>query len=145
MAFVLGKDCKAYYNTGTFATPTWSVIDNVSTLKSDMKSDTGEGTRRASGRFKQFAATLIDLVISWKMLWDLTDAAFLALWNAFKAGTEVDMIFLDGVVNTGVHQGPRISAALSNFGRSEDEKGILTVDVEAHPGILFVPVWFTGT
>jgi hypothetical protein len=142
--FVLGKDFIAARNTGTFGSPTWSTVSNVSGLKSNMQADKSPATRRASGFFKQYARTLIDLMFAWRMLWDLADTSFAALLAAFTGGTEIDMIFLDGSPASGSHQGPRVSAGVTKFDRDEDEDGIAFVDVEVCPGVVFVPLWFTG-
>lgn len=145
MAFVLGKDAVAARNTGTFGSPTWTALSNVSKMKSGVTMDLFNARRRASGAFNQEAVTGITFAITWRMLWDLADTGFAAILAAAMALTEIDMIFLSGTSASGAHQGPRISAAFSKFDRDEDEAGLLVVDVEARAGIGFVPSWFTGT
>ncbi len=145
MAFVLGKDMKAYRNTGAFATPVWDEVGNFANGKTGISIDMFDARRRASGVFKQHAATGLDFTVSWRMLWDLADADFAAVLAAAIALTEIDMLFLSGVNTSGANQGPRMSAAFSKFDRDEDEDALANVDVEAKPGIAYVPLWFTGT
>jgi hypothetical protein len=144
MGFVLGKDHVAARNAGTFGSPTWTTVGNISALKDNMTADKAPATRRASGWFKQYARTLIDLSFTWRMLWDLADTSFAAFLSAFTGGTEIDMVILDGSPASGSHQGPRISAIVTKFDKDENEDGIGVVDVEVCPGITFVPLWFTG-
>lgn len=142
--FVLGKDCVAYYNTGTFGTPTWVAQIQIVDVTTPIDNELAEGSRRASGGFRQWAATLTDLPINFKMIWNLGDAGFSALLLAAYSKTEVDMIFLDGVVGSGTHQGPRLSATFAKFERKEDLNGIAQADVQIKAGMVFVPLWFTG-
>lgn len=144
MASVLGKDFKAYYNTGTFGTPVWTELTNISGLKTNMDIQQVSARTRASGAYMQSAATGLDFSISWKMLWNLADTGFMALHAAAIALTEKDMIFLDGSATSGSHQGPRISANFGKFSRDEDENNISFVDVECKGGYAFAPSWFTG-
>lgn len=141
----LGKDAKAYRNTGTFGTPTWNEVDGASKLAWTGRADKAEGTRRASGFFKQYGRTLIDLVVGWEMFYDLTDDDLTTIETAWAAGTEIDMIFLSGVVTSGANVGPRISACFTDYSRNEDEHGLQTVTIEASPGLTNLPSLFTGT
>lgn len=144
MAFITGVTPKAYRNTATFGAPTWNEVDNVSKMKVGMKRDKSEGSRRTGGGMKQYMGTLLDISPTWEMLWDTGDADLAALLTAFTGNTEIDMIFLDGSQASGSHQGPRISAGFEDFSRDEDENGIVRASVSAFPGIVNVPLWFTG-
>lgn len=144
MATVLGMNCKTYYNTGTFGSPTWVEITNISKMKLTMAGETFDARTRAAGMFHQWACTGIDLTPSWEMNWNLADTAFTALKTAFFAGAEKDMIFLDGSQSSGSHEGPRISAVFTKFDRDEDEANMVRVSLEAKPGTGFLPLWFTG-
>lgn len=145
MAAVLGKDFKAYYNSASFATPTWVELTKISGLKTNMDIQQVSARTRASGAYMQSAATGLDFSISWKMLWDTSDTGFMALHAAAIALAEKDMIFLDGAQTSGAHQGPRISASFGKFSRDEDENNISFVDIECKGGFTFTPVWFVGT
>jgi hypothetical protein len=145
MAFVLGKDSKAYRNTGTFGTPVWTEIPEVADLKDSSQAHKTAGRRRASGIFAQYAITEIDVAISFGIFWDLASTNFVALRTAFYAGTEQDMVILDGSITSGAHQGLRLSAAFTKF---EDDQGLQSfdkVEVEIVPGMTFVPLTFTGS
>lgn len=144
MAFATGITPKTYRNTGTFGTPVWDEVDNVSKMKIGMKRDKSEGSRRTGAGMKQYMGTLLEFNPTWEMLWDLADTDMTTIRGAFTGNTEIDMIFLDGSSASGAHQGPRISAAFEDFSRDEDENGIVRVSVSACPGIGFVPTWFTG-
>lgn len=145
MSLVLGKDSKGYRNTGTFGSPTWVEVTEIADLKDNSTAHKTPGRRRASGIFAQYAITEVDVAIAFSLFWDLASTNFVALRNAFYAGTEIDMIFLDGSVTTGSHQGIRLSAAFSKFEEDQGLQAINKIDAEVCPGIGFVPVTFTGS
>jgi hypothetical protein len=143
--FVLGKDCVAYQNTGTFGTPVWSAQPQIVDVKTPIDNELSEGSRRAGGGMRQWAATLTDFAITFKMVWNLGDTNFASLLAAAYGRTEVDMIFLDGSQASGSHQGPRLSSTFAKFERTEDLNGLVMADCAVKAGMVFVPVWFTGS
>jgi hypothetical protein len=48
MAFVLGKDCKLYRNTGSFGTPAWNEIPNVKDLAKNFETSEADVTTRGN-------------------------------------------------------------------------------------------------
>lgn len=145
MAVSLGKDAKAYRNTGTEGTPVWDEVPNFANGRSSLNITTVDARRRASGVFHQYAAVGVDPTISWRMLFDLADTDFTVIMAAAVALTEIDMIFLSGVNSAGGHKGVRMSCCFAKFDRGEDEDDLQVVDIEAKPGIGTIPSWFTGT
>jgi hypothetical protein len=143
--FVLGANCKAYQNTGSFGSPVWGECTQIVNVKTPIKNETPEGSRRASGGYRQYMVTMTDFSLTFNMVWNTGETVFAAILAATYNKTEIDMIFLDGANTSGAHQGPRISAAFADFDRTEDLAGIAMADVTAKPGMTFVPVWFTGT
>lgn len=143
--FVLGKDCTAYQNTGSFGAPTWVLQSQIVDVTTPIDNELAEGSRRAGGGFRQWASTLTDFPINFKMIWNLGDTGFASMLAAAYNKTEIDMIFLDGLQTSGSHQGPRISATFDKFERKEDLNGIAQADVQVKPGMVNLPAWFTGT
>lgn len=144
MAYILGMNFKAFRNTGTFGSPTWDEVPNFANGRMTGAVDMFDARRRASGFFKQWAATGLDLGMAWRMLWDLADTDFTTILAAWHGGTEIDMIFLSGSSASGAHQGPRMSATFAKCDRGEDEDELAYAEIECKPGIGFVPSWFTG-
>jgi len=145
MSFVLGKDSKAYRNTGSFGVPTWVEVNEIADLKDNSTAHKTPGRRRASGLFAQYAITEVDIAIAFGLFWDLGATNFTTLRTSFYAGTENDMIFLDGSVVSGSHQGIRMSAAMSKFEEDQGLTAIDKVECEVVPGLGFVPLTFTGS
>ena len=142
--FVLGKDCKAYSNAGTFGSPTWTLQDQIVDVHVDIDNELAEGSRRAGGGLRQWAACLTDLPISFKMIYNPGNTGFSTVWAAAFARTEIDMIFLDGLQASGSHTGPRMSATFAKAPRKEELNGIVNVEFQVKAGMGFVPLWFTG-
>lgn len=145
MAYVLGSGAKSYRNTGTYNSPTWNENDTVRGLAVSMSGDKFSARRRASGLYHQYAITGIDLSVSWQHIWDLSDQDMMAFHAAFLAGTELDLIFMDGSVASGARQGLRMLACFNKFDQGQGEDALLTADIEVCPGITQLPTWFTGT
>lgn len=144
MAFVLGKDSKAYRNSSTFGSPVWVEVNEIADLKDSSQAHKTAGRRRASGIFAQYAITEIDVAISFGIFWDLLATNFTAIRTAFYAGAELDMIVLDGSQVSGSHQGLRLSAAFTKFEDDQALQSFDKVEAEMVPGMGFVPLLFTG-
>lgn len=145
MSHVLSEDAKLFYNTATYASPTWSEITNVKDLTLSLEKDEIDVTTRASSGFKEFVDGLIDATIEWGMVWDTSDAAFTAIRTAFFAKTAVEFLVLDGAATTG--QGLRATCMIKSFTRNEALAEALMVDVSARPvkNSDAAPAWYNGT
>jgi len=129
MALVLGLDAKAYRNTGTWASATWSLIDNLKDVTINLEAGDADVTTRGGGGFRQSVATLKDGSVDFQMVWDTSDAEFTALKDAFFANTSVEMAFMDGLIATTGSQGLHADFSVTNFSRSEALEEALMVDI----------------
>lgn len=147
MAYVLSEDAKVYYNTASYATPTWAEVTNVKDVTLNLEKDETEVTTRASGGYKEFVDGLIDASIDFNMLWDTADTAFTAFQTAFFAKTAVEFLVLDGDEGTTGSQGLRVTCMIKNFTRNETLGEALTVDVTIRPvkNSDAAPAWYTAT
>lgn len=145
MAHVLSENAKLYYNTGTYAAPVWSLINNVKDLTLSLEKDEVDVTTRGSGGFKEYVDGLIDASIEWGMLWDTADTAFTAMQTAFFAKTAVELLIVDGVYSTTGAQGLRATCMVKSFSRGENLGEALTVDLSARPvkNANAAPTWYT--
>jgi hypothetical protein len=136
MAFVLAENAKLYYNTGTYASPTWAEICNVKDLTLSLEKDEVDVTTRCSGGFKEYADGLLDANVTFNMLYDPSDAAFTALQTAFFAKTAVEVLVLDGPetpASGDTSQGLRSTTMVKSFSRSESLGEALMTDVALRP------------
>jgi predicted secreted protein len=145
MAHVLSENAKLYYNTGTYGSPTWSLIGNVKDVTLSMEKDEVDVTTRASGGFKEYVDGLIDASVNFSMLWDTADTAFTAVKTAFFAKTSVEMLVCDGLYATTGTQGLHAICMVKSFSRGENLGEALTVDVTVRPvkNSSTAPVWYT--
>lgn len=90
----LGFDGKAYYNTGTNASPTWVEITNVRDVTTSASADTAEISDRGS-KFKKYCQGMIDLETTINMTYRVADASVAALRVHFLARTTVEVLFTD--------------------------------------------------
>ncbi len=146
MSHVLSESAKTYYNTASYATPTWSEISNIANLSLNLDKDEIDLTTRGSGGFKEFVDGLIDAGIDFDLVWDTSDAAFTAIQTAYFAKTAVEFLILDGDEGTTGSQGLRVTCMIKKFSRSEQLGDALKVDVTIRPvkNSDAAPAWYTA-
>ena len=146
---ILGLDAKLYYNTGTYASPTWTEITNVKDLTLNLEKGEADVSTRGGNGWKQTVGTLKDASIEWGMVWDPDDTAFTAIKNAFINNTSIEFLVLDGSSSpaSGVTvQGLRAECSITGFTRNEALEDALSVDVTAKPTYSSnAPSWYTDT
>jgi hypothetical protein len=96
MGVGMGFEQKLYRNTGTYEAPTWVEMVNVKDLTAPMTAGESDVTTRAAAGFKQSEPGLIDLEISFGMVYDTEDADFTAVQAALLARSALDVQVLDG-------------------------------------------------
>lgn len=143
MAFVLGMNAKAYHNTGSYGTPTWDEMPNVRDVEINGEAAEADLTTRGGGGWRQRAATIRDGQVEFSSIWDTADTDLMAVKDAWKAGTLIDMAFMDGDIATSGSQGMRAEMAVTQFTRSEGLEDALTVNVSVAPGYSDnAPTWY---
>jgi hypothetical protein len=140
----VGLDAKLYRNSGAFATPTWNELTNAKDVTLNLESGEADASRRGTGGWRETLMTLKDGSIEFELVYDNTDAEFVALKDAFLASTPVDMLALDGDVTVSGNQGLRIIAQVTSFSRNEPLEEALTVSVtiKPTPNPDSPPTWF---
>jgi len=145
MTFVLAEDAKLYRNTASYATPTWSEMDNVIDLTLNLEKEEADVTTRGSGGWTEVVDGKKDATVEFQMLWDTADTNFTALQDAFLNNTSVEVLVLDGPEGTAGSQGLRATMMVKSFSRSEDLGDALKVDVSLRPvkNSDAAPEWYT--
>lgn len=135
MTYSLGRDARFYRNTGTWASPTWSDINNVRDLTLNLESDEIDVTTRgtAVNGFKAVVSGLSSGGIEFDMVWDPTDAAFTAIKDAWLNKTTIELAAMSGDIATSGSQGLHADFAVLNFSRGEPLEGVQTVTVSVKP------------
>ena len=138
--FTLGKDCKLYFGTTAFTGSNTStvvsganVVNNVKDLTVNMTKDEADITTRGSGGWKERAATLKDLSISFQMKWLAGDSAFEDVRDSYLNDTPIPVAALTAVKTDTDAEGPVGNMVVFSFTRSEALTDAVWVDVEMKP------------
>lgn len=145
MAVPLGRDARTYYNTGSFGSPTWSVIKRIRDQTTGGGATTIDVATRETA-FKATAVVEIDRNVSFQIIKIVTDASYLALESAYFNKTTVDVLALNGPVTTSGSRGTRAICAVTKFEEGYPLGEKQTVDVELSPTLsddLPQPVLYT--
>lgn len=147
MAIVVSENAKLYYNSGSYASPTWVEVTLAKDVTLNMEKSDIDVTTRGSGGFTEYANGLIDAGIDFSMLYNTADASFAAIRTAFFSKTNVEMLVLDGPESTTGSQGLRANMLVGGFTRNETLGEALMVDVTMKPVANddSVPSWFTAS
>jgi len=130
---VMSFDGKAYYNAGTYGSPTWTLIPNMGEVKATDSMDWVEVMLRANGGFKGGVPGFQEVSFAWKMLYNLSDTGQAALRTSYRARTYREFLFLDQAVANSGAVGVRGTYYLIKFPREEDDGKPMMVDVEVKP------------
>lgn len=140
----VGLDCKVYRNAGTYGTPTWNEIVDISDLTVPAEADAPEARNRAS-TIKQYLVAAIDIGAEFELLYNPADADFAALQGAFFARTSIEFAFMDGAIATVGNQGIRATCFITGFSRNENRDDAVTYSVTLKPAATAAnaPAWYT--
>lgn len=141
MAFVLGMNGKAYIGDAvledtedaTIAGTTWTELDNVTDVTTNLETGEADITTRANNGWRATAATLKDGTVEFEMQWDPEDAGFTAIQAAWAASSEIAAAFMDGPIATPGSQGLVSNFTVTNFTRSEPLEEAMMVSVTLKP------------
>lgn len=115
---MLGVNAKAYRNTGSYGSPTWSEMTLISDLSVNPAWDEGSADARES-RIKQVRKTMMGLEVSGKMKKRISDSNYQALMDALVSDTVLDVLILDASKETVGARGWRFDAQV--FSANEDQ------------------------
>lgn len=92
----IGLECKAYRNTGTYASPTWVECVNVKDVTLNLEKGEADISRRGSGGWKDRKGTLKDASVDLGLIWVAAATDCLAFRDGFMSGTPIEMAFASG-------------------------------------------------
>jgi hypothetical protein len=131
---MLGIKCKCYHNTGTWTTPVWAEVKNISDFQVEPKWAFGEAKIRAT-RVSMVAPTNLTCGITGKMLKDPADSEFTAWNTAFHTAAPLDLLILDGPKDTVGAEGVRGYFYLEGWTESQGTGDIVYKDFGLSPGL----------
>jgi len=125
----IGADCKAYYNTGTWVSPSWSEIALSRDLTLNMQRAEADVSNRAGGGFKQFLAALLDAGLEAELVWDPSNTPFSAMLDAFLNNTIIELAIADGDIETVGTEYLHADFVVTQFNRAEPLEGGVVANV----------------
>lgn len=133
MGEIRGLDCKIYFNSGTYGTPTWAEWACVRDTVLNLTHDEVDSSCRGSGGFRRIATTLSMLEVSGTALKDKDDPSFVALELAARNKTTVDILVMDGVRTSADSDGWRLDGQILNWTENQPFEDIVSVDFSIKP------------
>jgi TP901-1 family phage major tail protein len=135
---------KLYQNTGSYASPTWSLMGNVKDVTLNLETGEADVTTRGNDGWRATVATLREASVEFEMIWDPSDAGFTAIQTAFFANSMVELAVMDGDITTAGSQGLRATCMITSFSRAEALEEAITASVTAKPTYADnAPEWYT--
>ena len=139
---LIGRECKLYYNSGTFGTPTWTEIVRAIDVAYAIASERGNVSSRIS-KWKMEKKSLngLELTFGYRYRQGVTDAVFDALRPMALSDTVVEFAVADGTIATTGNEylrasyqvdmslnqamGDGVAAEFTAFLTSEEDSGTL--------------------
>lgn len=129
-----GVGSRAYRNTGTYGSPTWT---NIGLVKDDTEAtpwDMVEAGSRET-KAKLYAKTRTDISNQLVVRADNSDAGYNALADAAESQTSViDVMILDGAVTDEGARGERYHALVNKSSKPKEIDGVVYVTFDLKPG-----------
>jgi hypothetical protein len=143
-AVTLGFNAKLYRNTGTYGTPTWTLIDNCRDLKLNLPFGEADANARAGVGWEEKEPSLIGASVEFEMLFDVGDTNYTALETASFARTAIDFAVMNGLITTPTNRGLRATCKIFDFSRDEPLSETLKTSVKIMPvrNANAVPAWY---
>lgn len=128
-----GRLRAAYYNTGTFSSPTWVLMSRISDVSRSRSRPTSDRKYRGAKVGKKITGYL---EYSWSFKYackkaGATDTVLDALEDSFQNETVMDVAFLNGIIASGTtRKGERAPVVVTKLDINESDEEGVTYDVE---------------
>ena len=140
---ILGLDAKLYRNSGTYQSPNWVEVENVKDVTLGLSKSEADVTTRKNGGWRAILGALKEGVVNFEMLWDTADADFQAFLDAWLNDTAIEVLCLDGDVDTAGCEGLRATMSVTQFERQEPLEEAIKVSVTIKPTYSdHAPEWY---
>lgn len=132
-AAYLGRNAKFYLNTGSYGSPTWSEVPNISDLTLNRAWDEGDASTRESA-MKQAVKTLLDAAVSGKLKFTIGDSNTTTILDALDSPTTtIDIMCLNGPQTTNGMKGVRYPAQVTQGNEDQGLGVVLYEDIKFMP------------
>lgn len=127
-----GRKNKAYYNTGSYGTPVWTLLNRISGVKRAQSRNTSEYNYREAENIKTALGKKkysFTFKYETKRAAGATDTVLAALQDSFDNETELDVAFVDQAIATTGAFGVRGPFVVADFARDESDESNTAYDV----------------
>lgn len=134
MGATRGRDFKLYRNTDDpyDSSPTWREVTDVRDLTRGLEKTMADASIRGS-EYKLQVSVQKDLSVDFQMVYDPDDVDVQAFEDAFHEDTDVELLFLDGPIDTVGSKGLRGMFQVSKFTGNEALTDVGLNDVTVVP------------
>jgi hypothetical protein len=146
---LVGRECNLYYNAGTFASPTWTLITRAVDVSYQIASERGDLSSRIS-KWKMEGKALngLELTFGYRYRHLVTDAIFDALRPMALSDTKVEFAVCDTTIATTGAEYLRATYQLDMANNQPLTDGVLIeftafLTSEEDSGTLREPSWVT--
>lgn len=148
---VIGQECKAYYNSGTHAAPSWVEIKRGVDFTLNLGKGEAETSRRESGwEFKRGALKQASVDFGYRYKRGV-DTVFDALFDSWANGTAVEFAIMDQIITASGAQGLRAFCEVFSSNMDQPLADGVVVQITASPtdheeaAALIEPDWYIVT
>jgi predicted secreted protein len=135
----VGNEGRLYANTGTLLSPTWLEIETARDVDFNLSAGDVDDTSRKARGWRSRLAGLKEWGADFEMIYDTTSTAWELVRAAYFTSTAVEILALDGDINTDGCEGVRGTVYVTEFTKAEPLE-----DVQAN-SVTFVgngtPTW----
>lgn len=132
-----GLDDYTYRNTGTYASPTWVLMNNIKDEELGLKRTRIDSSIRGFSSIGTEVPGLLKIEPKWTMIYDQSDANLVAIqtaaWSATIAGNQIEFAFSDGAIAGSGIRYIRAFCAIFDISEPHPLDGIDVVNVEVGP------------
>jgi hypothetical protein len=138
----IGLDCKLYYNSATYASPTWVELTNVKDVTIALSKGEADTSRRGN-TWRSRKGTLKDASIDFNLVQEDGDTGFDVLLDSFLNGTPVELLAIDGEYDEEGAQGLRATCEIfkNDAGQNLEEAEMFDFSAKPTPAAND-PEWF---
>ena len=128
-----GRSNKLYYNTGTYASPTWVEVphwrDSLTLNHTAEMADAGD----ASSLMGASVVGEVNIEISTTLRKTDSDATWAFLRTKAYSGAAFECAVMEGSIATSANVGTRVKCSVSAFGETYEQKGISSASLTLTP------------
>jgi len=132
MSQKIGYQCKAFYNAGTYASPTWTEITKGRDATLNITADEADVSERAGGGWKAYLAALFDGNLSVEVNWDFSNAVLRKLKQTFLRRDTIEIYAANGAVQADC-EGFRATCVIPTFTHKQPLSDGVKVDLTFKP------------